>query len=171
MTSAYYHLSALHISEGEWAAGFQMLEEGLRSGANEQSVQQTSLTNLIQLVFSTGLISSGRREKLAEFCRIHQQYQALTTLGEGVITHLGEIFRKGAPFPATDNLEDWYLAWEEAAKDLPDFRLTLRLLRTGIAFLQAGGQDRGILLDLTAPERRILEQTFGFPDSGEDTSK
>jgi hypothetical protein len=72
------------------------------------------------------------------------------------------VFRAGAPFPSSDNLEGWALAWEQAVEGVPDFRLSVRLLRTGIDFVKAGGDDPGVLLALTSPERAILEQALGL---------
>jgi hypothetical protein len=40
------------------------------------------------------------------------------------------------------------------------FRLAIRLLRTGINFVKAGGKDPGTLLDLNSTERSILEQAL-----------
>jgi hypothetical protein len=37
------------------------------------------------------------------------------------------------------------------------------LLRTGVELIKAGGA-RGPLLDLTSPERTILEQALGFAE-------
>lgn len=48
--------------------------------------------------------------------------------------------------------------------DVDEFCLPLRLLRTGVEFVIAGGKDLGILLDLTSPERKILKQTFELED-------
>ncbi len=45
-------------------------------------------------------------------------------------------------------------------KDSEEFRLPLRIFRTGIDFLKSGAKDRGILLDLNQEERKILEQAF-----------
>lgn len=44
-------------------------------------------------------------------------------------------------------------------------RLAVRLLRTGIDFVKAGGKDRGILLAVTSAERAILAQTFGLAET------
>jgi hypothetical protein len=62
------------------------------------------------------------------------------------------------------------LAWEQAAESVPDFRLSVRLLRTAINFVKAGGKDRGVLLDLTSTERAILEQALGFAEDKQPKS-
>jgi hypothetical protein len=86
----------------------------------------------------------------------------LTNQPEAVVQHIGHVFRAGEPFPSSDNLEGWALAWEQAAESAPEFRLSVRLLRTGINFVKAGGNQPGILLDLTSPERTILTQALGL---------
>jgi hypothetical protein len=62
-------------------------------------------------------------------------------------------------------LEGWAAAWEQAAESEPDFRLSVRLLRTGIDYVKAGGKDPGILLTLTSPERAILQQALGLAEN------
>lgn len=57
------------------------------------------------------------------------------------------------------------ITWKQAMAEADEFRLPLRLLRTGVEFVIAGGKDMGILLDLTSPERKILKQTFGLTES------
>jgi len=155
-------LAELHCSEGRWNEGFQSLEAGLKRRANAEPVPQPSLTDVIAVIFSAGLSAEGRREKVAELLRICRAQEALTVLGEAVVQHIGKLFRAGEPFPSADNLEAWGQAWEQAAEPVPEFRLSLRLLRTGIGFLKAGGKDPGILLTLTATEREILEQSLGL---------
>jgi hypothetical protein len=41
----------------------------------------------------------------------------------------------------------------------------VRLLRTGIDYVKAGGKDPGILLTLTSPERAILQQALGLAEN------
>ena len=53
---------------------------------------------------------------------------------------------------------------------MPDFRLSVRLLRTAINFVKAGGKDRGVLLDLTSTERAILEQALGLAEDKQPKS-
>lgn len=80
--------------------------------------------------------------------------------------HLGAIYTQGDPWPTSDNLDQWLLAWEQAAEDARDFQLPLRLLRTGIEFIKSGGKDDGVLLDLSSTERSILRQAFGLENEG-----
>jgi hypothetical protein len=128
-----------------------------------------SATNLIAIVFTAGLSPEGRRDKIDLLLASYNQHQALPVLGEAVIQHIGRVFRAGEPFPSADNLEGWALIWEQTAESVPDFRLAVRLLRTGVNFVKAGGKDRGILLDLTSTERAILEQALGLAASEEKT--
>jgi hypothetical protein len=72
------------------------------------------------------------------------------------------MYRAAEGLPASDNLELWAMAWEEAGREQEALRLPLRIFRTGIDFLKAGGKDRGILLDLNQEERKILEQALGL---------
>jgi hypothetical protein len=89
-------------------------------------------------------------------------------LGEGLVEHIGGVFRAGEPFPSADNLEQWASAWERAGEDVEEFRLPLRLLRTGIEFVKAGGKDPGILLHLTSAERQIVRQALGLEEKSPD---
>ncbi len=76
--------------------------------------------------------------------------------------HIGTVFSKGAPWPSADNLDQWLAAWAAVAGDVAEFKLPMRLLRTGIAFIKAGGNDHGVLLSLTSIERSILRQALGL---------
>jgi len=85
-------------------------------------------------------------------------------LGKALVQHAGDVFRAGEPFPSADNLEGWAAAWELAAQSVSEFRLSVRLLRTGIAFIKAGRKDPGVLLNLTSTERAILQQALGLAE-------
>jgi hypothetical protein len=162
VVDAYLLLSELHFSEGRWSDGFQSLEASLRSGLKAEPAYRKAATDLIGVIFAAGLNPEGRREKVAEILSIYEKHQALPVLGEAIVQHIGELFRAGEPFPSTDNLEGWCLSWEQASVNVPDFRLSVRLLRTGTDFVKAGGREPGILLALTSPERSILEQALGL---------
>lgn len=164
VVDAYHALAELNFSEGRWSEGFLSLAASLDRGAKAQPAYRGTATNLIGVVFSAGLPPDGRRDKVADLLRIYGKHQALPVLGEAVVQHIGSVFRAGVPFPSTDNLEGWASTWEQAAESVPDFRLSVRLLRTGIDYVKAGGNDPTILLTLTSPERTILEQALGLAD-------
>lgn len=159
---AHLALSELHFSEGRWSEGFQALEASLECGEKAQPAYRETATDLIGVVFSAGLSPEGRHDKVTGLLHAYRDHNALSVLGEAVVQHIGRVFRAGAPYPSTDNLEGWVLGWEQAAEKVPDFRLSVRLLRTGIDFVKAGGKDLGILLTLTSPERAILKQALGL---------
>jgi tetratricopeptide (TPR) repeat protein len=164
LVEAYFALSGIYFGEGRWNEGFSTLDEGLESAA-EQPPYFVSAADLIGMVFSAGLCLEGRRAKVGQLFAIYKKHHVLTVLGEGVVEHIGRIYRAGKPFPSTDNLDQWSKAWELASVAVHEFRLSLRLLQTGIAFVKAGGKDSGILLDLTSPEREILKQAFGLAEA------
>ena len=164
VVDTHFVLSELHFSEGRWSEGFQALEASLEWGAKAQPAYREVATDLIDVFFSGGLSPEGRRDKVTDLLRIYHKHQALPVLGEAVVQHIGNVFRAGEPFPSADNLEGWASAFERAAESVPDFRLSVRLLRTGVDYLKAGGKDPGILLDLTSPERAILEQSLGLAE-------
>ena len=171
VVDAHIFLSELSGGEGAWEACFAEVENSLNHGEKQQPAYRSSIEDLLGILFSAGLSPDGRLEKARDFVRLFHKHHALSTLGTGLVQHIGNVYRSGAPFPSADNLEGWAMAWEQAAADIPDFRLSLRLLRIGIDFLKSGGQDRGILLTLTSPERAILEQALGLtPKNGESTS-
>jgi tetratricopeptide (TPR) repeat protein/DNA-binding transcriptional ArsR family regulator len=155
-------LTEVHFSEGRWNQGFEMLEQGLVLNGTHSSLHRDHVSDLINAVFSTGLPPAGRNETASRLLKIFAKHQALPSLGEAVVQHMGGVFQAGAPFPSTDNLEGWAAAWEQAGETVPDFRLSLRLLRTAVNFVKAGGKDRTLLLDLAAPERAIVEQALGL---------
>ncbi len=170
VVATYLALAELHFSEGRWSEGFQSLGAGLECGVKTQPAYTITATGLIDVVFSAGLNPEGRRDKVIKLLRIYGEHQALPVLGEAVVQHIGKVFRSGEPFPSADNLEGWASAWEQAAESVPGFRLSVRLLRTGIDYVKAGGNDAGILLALTSPERAILEQALGLASALTDGS-
>lgn len=171
VVAAHLVLSALHFSEGRWSEGFEMLKAGLERGTKAQPVYHATATGLIGVVFSAGLSPEGRRSKVTDLLRLYDKHQALPVLGEAIVQHIGNVFRAGEPFPSADNLEGWASAWEQAAESVPGFRLSVRLLRTGIDYVKAGGKDPGILLDLTSTERAILEQSLGLAHESHEPAR
>ena len=167
VVDAQLALSELHFSEGRWSAGFQALEASLESGGKTQPAYRGTATDLVGVVFSAGLSTDGRLDKITGLLRAYRDHNALSVLGEAVVQHIGSVFRAGESFPSADNLEGWVLGWEQAAERVPDFRLSVRLLRTGIDFVKAGGKDLGMLLTLTSPERAILEQALGLANNND----
>lgn len=154
----------LHSIEGRWAEGFASLEAGFQLGARQKPPYFGSSTDLVGVVFGAGLGHEARCTKVVELLGIYARHQALPMLGDAVIQHIGGLFRAGRPWPSTDNLEQWALAWEQAAASVPDFRLSVRLLRCGVDFLKSGGEDPGVLLTLTSVERSILNQALGLEE-------
>jgi tetratricopeptide (TPR) repeat protein len=160
---SHLSLGAIDLGEGRWSDGFQVINAGLEIGARGRPPEYGRASGLVGVIFSAGLDPKNRAEKVGELLGIYERHSALSALGEGVVQHIGTVFQDGAPFPSTDNLDGWVSAWEEAAKAVPDFGFSVRLLRTGVEFIKAGGA-RGVLLDLTSPERAILEQALGLDD-------
>ena len=164
VVAAHIALSELHFSEGRWSEGFRSLNRSLECGWKVQPARRETATDLIGAVFVAGLDAEGRRSKVAELLRIYDRHLALPVLGEAIVQHIGSVFRAGEPFPSVDNLEGWAAAWEQVAESVPDFRLSVRLLRTGVDFVKATGKDPGILLVLTSPERAIIQQALGLAE-------
>ena len=164
VVDSYLALAEIYFSKGRWSEGFQALEAGLERGTEQQPPYYITATSLIGAVFAAGLSPEGRRDKAGNLLGCYKKHQALPVLGEAIVKHIGQVFRAGKPFPSSYNLEGWALAWEKAAESVPEFRLSVRLLRTGINFVKASGNQPGILLDLASPERAILEQALGLAE-------
>jgi tetratricopeptide (TPR) repeat protein len=165
VVDAHLALCELHFGEGRWSEGMHALEAGLACVEKAEPAYRGAATDLIGVVFSAGLSAEGRRDKVTRILRTYDKHGALPVLGEGIVQHIGRLFQAGEPFPSTDNLEGWASVWEQAAESTPDFRLSVRLLRTGIDYVKAAGNDPGILLTLTSPERAILEQALGLTEN------
>jgi hypothetical protein len=169
VVDSYLELSEIHFEEGKWNEGFQVLETGLECGAKAQPPYYGTATALIGVVFLAGLSPEGRREKVSKLLGIYNKHRALPSLGEAVVQHIGRVFRAGGPFPSADNLEGWASTWEQAAESVAEFRLSIRLLRTAVAFIKEGGKDPGALLDLNSTERAILQQALGLVEKEQAT--
>ena len=159
-------LAQLHFNDGRWNEGFAAIEACLGLGAQQSPPNFQAPTGIIAALFSAGLSQEGRGIQAGRLHSCYAQYSAVAVLGEALVKHLGAIYTQGDPWPTSDNLDQWLLAWEQAAEDARDFQLPLRLLRTGIEFIKSGGKDDGVLLDLLSTERSILRQAFGLENEG-----
>jgi hypothetical protein len=144
---AFLRLTEISWSQGRWQEGFISLETALDRRSKADPRTFWPCTDLVGVLFSAGLSSTARQVQVAELFRIYCRYQALPSLGEGLIRHMGKLFQKGAPFPSTD------------------IQLSLRLLRVGIAFVQSGGRDLTVLLEVPSVERSILRQALGLAEA------
>lgn len=156
----YLALAEIRIATGRWDAATTMLSEALAQGNSGESSYICDSTDVIAAFFQSSLTPGIRRDRTLELAQIYQKHNAIPQLGEALTRHLGLLHCSKDGLPASDNLELWAKAWEEAGRDIEAFRLPLRIFRTGIDFLKSGGKDRGILLDLNQEERKILEQVF-----------
>jgi DNA-binding transcriptional ArsR family regulator len=153
------------VDEGQSQEGFSSLGTALDRGSKANPKTFGSCVDLAGVLFAAGLSPTARQVQVAEIIRTYARYQALPSLGEGLIRHIGKLFQKGAPFPSTDNLVQWQRAWEQGAAGEANFQLPLRLLRVGIAFVSTGGADPTVLLELAAVERSILRQALGLEET------
>lgn len=161
VVAVFLTITDMFWREGKWEEGYSTLEKGLKKGQQEMPASLRAVKLVIQTLFDAGLTMASRSEKIARTVSIYQNHSALQYLGEGLVNHLGKVFRAGEPFPSSDNLRQWLAAWEQTSGGLDEFRLPLRLLRVGIDFIIAGGKDLGVLLTLTSAEREILKQALG----------
>jgi tetratricopeptide (TPR) repeat protein len=158
--AAHFALATICIATGRWDSGVSVLAGGLALGTTEEQPYLSDSVDIIAVFFESTLTPSIRRERTSELVQVYQDHNAILQLGEALTSHLGRLYRTGEDLPASDSLELWASAWEEAGRDIDAFRVPLRIFRTGVDFLKAGGKDRTILLDLNQEERRILEQAL-----------
>jgi tetratricopeptide (TPR) repeat protein len=158
-------LAQLHVATGRWDVALTLLGDALRVGAGGAPAYRGDPTDVIGAFFDGTLQPAVRRERTRSLLQAYREADAVNELGEALTRHLGRLHADRDKRPSPDNLEIWAAAWEEAAKDIDAFRLPLRIFRTGVDFLKAGGTDRGVLLDLNQEERKLLEQVFGLESS------
>lgn len=159
---AYQLLAVLHCIEGQWNEGIAALEAGLNLGSQQMRPRVELPLPIIGVFYAAGLNLEGRRVQAGAIYSLYAKHAAEALLGEALVKHLGAVFSEGAPWPSAENLDQWFAAWQVAAGDAPEFKLPLRLLRTGVEFVKSGGKEEGILLDLTSPERSVLRQALGL---------
>ena len=159
---AYTGIAEEHARAGRWSEATASLEAGLNIGRSARPTYLPPPFEFVGILFSLGLSRDDRRSRATELVNLYATAGALNTLGEALVAHIGSLFRAGAPWPSADNLEQWADAWEQAASEMPDFRLSMRLLRTGVDFIKAGGERSGVLLSLTSAEREIMRQALGL---------
>jgi len=163
--NAHLALAAIHVATGRWDAAMTALGDGLRAGATSAPAYRGDSTHIIHAFFDSSLQPAIRRERIRDLFQIYSDADAINQLGDALVRHLGQLHANAADLPSPDNLETWAAAWEEAGQDSDAFRLPLRIFRTGIDFLKAGGSDPSILLDLNQEERALLEQLFDLEPS------
>ena len=153
VVDAHLSLAVLHLIEGRWSEGLAALEAGLSLVAQQSPPRLEAPVGLIGVFFAAGLNQEGRRVQAGTLYRLYAKHAAEAVLGEALVKHLGAVFSEGAPWPSADNLDQWLAAWQMAAGEAPEFKLPLRLLRTGIEFVKSGGKEEGCLL-YTSPSPR-----------------
>ena len=155
-------LAELRIATGRWDDAITALSDGLQEGTSATPAYQGDSTDIIGAFFDSSLQPAIRAERARHLLQVYRDSNALAQLGGALTQHLGRLHADPANLPSPDNLETWATAWEAAGQGIDAFRLPLRLFRTGVDFLKAGGTDRGILLDLNQEERKLLEQVFNL---------
>ncbi|WP_366759774.1 tetratricopeptide repeat protein [uncultured Thiodictyon sp.] len=151
-------LAEIRIATSHWDDAITLLGDGLREGKGAAPPYQGDSTDIITAFFDSSLQPAIRAERTRTLLQAYRDTDAVAQLGEALTQHLGRLH----DLPSPDNLETWAAAWEAAGQGIDAFRLPLRLFRTGVDFLKAGGTDRGILLDLNQEERKLLEQVFNL---------
>jgi len=157
-----YNITTICIATGRWDDAISTLAQVLTEDAATEPNYVGNAEYIIAAFFDSSLTPGIRRARTRELAKIYQEHNAIPLLGEALTRHLGLLLRERAELPASDNLELWASAWEEAGRDMHAFKIPLRIFRTGIDFLKTGGKDRGILLNLIQEERRILEQALSL---------
>ncbi len=142
--NAHLALVELHLSDGRWTEGFAAMEAGLSLGAQQAPPRLEAPLDILDVFFAAGLNQEGRRAQAGTLYSLYAKHAAQAVLGEALVEHLGSVFRTGAPWPSADNLDQWLAAWQGAAVDAPEFKLPLRLLRTGIDFVKSAPTSHSI---------------------------
>jgi tetratricopeptide (TPR) repeat protein len=155
-------LVEIHVATGRWDLAMTTLRDGLLEGIGFEPAYQGDSTDIIGAFFDSSLQPAIRRERTRALLQVYRDAGAIAKLGEALTRHLGRLHGTAATLPSPDNLETWAAAWEDAGEGIDAFRLALRIFRTGVDFLKAGGNERGILLDLNQEERVLLEQVFSL---------
>lgn len=158
-------LTEIRIATGRWETALATLAEGLTEAGNNEPPYFGDSTDIIHAFFESGLSPAVRQDRARELVKLYAEHKALIALGEALTRQVGKLNNTPENLPASDNLEQWATVWEAAGRGYEELRLPLRIFRTGMDYLKAGGKDRGILLDLNQEERRILQQVLGLDES------
>jgi DNA-binding transcriptional ArsR family regulator len=146
---------------GDWEPGMKYLTQFLAGQEKSARINARVSGALVQAVFGQiGLpdVWQARVGQALALCRAHG---VLVYLGGALIQHLA-LLKKSPLSPA--GLDQWLAGWEAHASSEPAFRLPLRLLRAGIAYLKTQPHDEGVLLQLPMEERQIVRSALGLAD-------
>ena len=157
--SAYNRCSPLFALH-QWDTGF----EALRNAFTKHPIKaQADAASQIPLIHKHSIGADQLRNHVQELISIYTYARALARLGDGLIWSLRKIANGLLSKKA---LVAWYDLWLELGAKHEELRIPLRIFRVGIEYLIYN--DRRVLLDLIATERRILVQALGLEDKEND---
>jgi tetratricopeptide (TPR) repeat protein len=137
-----------------WELGFAALRDAFKQYPRHTSYDVESQIHLIH-TRSSG--AEQLRQHVATLIAIYADAGQLTALGDRLVKSLKKI---DAEMLSEKALHAWRDLWLELGANRLELEIPLRLFRVGIAYLAS--RDDRVLLDLLAPERRILRQALGL---------
>ena len=154
------------MQNSNWAESFSILKAALEKALSSKLEYRMFIPIVVKHLFGYAKEMVGiEREVLVQgLLKVYMDNSLILELVEELIAHLGILLREGGCLPENEILEGWATEWEAALSSYPEVSISLRIFRTGIEFLKAGGEDRSVLLSLHQEERRILEQVFQLED-------
>ena len=155
-----YLLNAeLQIEIGKWDGAIEKVDSSLSVGIESEPKYTSSTEDLIAAFFSSYINTSTLEEKVKQLTQLYDQYNAVASLGEGLLEYIGKLSQSDNLHPSTDSLELWSVAWQKAGHEIAAFDLPLKLFNTGIEYLK-NGKDESTLLSLNNSDRAILKQAL-----------
>ncbi|WP_457668695.1 tetratricopeptide repeat protein, partial [Thiolapillus sp.] len=162
--TASFALAEIFVGMGKWEEALSRLNDVLQYSGDDAGNAGENFADVVHALFESSLSPSVLYKRTRDIAQVCQNNDADMLLGKALISQLGKLYAVEKVLPASDSLALWASAWKEALEENRNMALPLRLLQTGIAFLESGGKDRNRLLDLNQEERRILEQAFGLEE-------
>ena len=157
---AYFELAEIHFTNTQWNSAIETLNQGLTEGCNQSPPYIGNIKYILELLYNDLPATKIFRQLACDLANTFRNHNQVPSFTGALIEHLGWQFTTERESSASTDIELWASIWESTLADIPEAKLPLRIFRTGVDFIKAGGNDESILLNLNQEERRILEQVL-----------
>lgn len=153
--------AALLFASDAWVSSCEQLGLLLAEKAKPQELIALITGEVIATIFRQMPSPDVSRARITQILALYSEHQLLPVLGEALVRHLAKLAQSHLN---AAGLDQWLAGWEAASAEQPAMRLSLRLLRVGIAYLKTEPRNEGVLLDLPREERSLVRQALGLPE-------
>ncbi len=165
MLQVFHKILQLLRMNNDWE-NFLKSYSAYLAGAKETASASLLAEQVCLFLIYTDDSSKTKESRVNDVWAIHRKNGQLAALGNGLVRSLKYLSDSSSK---AIELDTWAEIWKKVIGDSPEFKLPMRLLETGVAYLKSrdenGKGDRGTLLALPLEEREILCEALEFDGS------